>query len=257
MKIWGILLLMLLSAQLHAQQVNGILLDKNTGYPVPGAVVKKGNSIQLTASNGSFVLTNAKSGDSVRVTLIGYKVYYFALGMPGRDTIRVYLTPNSIALRSVNIQALRDRKLDSLQNRREFASIFGYKQPTLYDIFTKVDPYAYSPNNYIMASNSTAALAGIDVLSAVALLTKHKAPTSKLHDLAVNQEQLNYVDERFSKQKITSITKLQGDSLTNFIYFYRPSIQALKQMKEYDLMVYIKKSYDDFKAGKNKVPVIK
>lgn len=37
-----------------------------------------------------------------------------------------------------------------------------------------------------------------------------------------------------------------GDSLQNFMNAYRPSIEEVKQMTDYQLLLYIKKSYDEF-----------
>jgi len=259
MKLPGLILFMLLSVQLYAQHVNGLVLDKGDGLPIPGAVVKNGNSIQLTSSNGSFTLTNAHPGDSVRITFIGYNPYYLALGASGTDTIRVYLIPGTILLNNVNIRARYDRKIDSLQNRHEFARVFDYKAPTFIDIFDTVDRFAYTPNNYITSGNNTTQLVNVNVLSLISLFGKNKTPASRLHDLAIKQEKLDYIDERFSREKIVTLTKLKGDSLNNFIYLYRPAIDYLKTMKEYDLEIYIKKSYEEYKSGKNpdKVPVLK
>jgi hypothetical protein len=257
MKLTGIILFMLLSVQLYAQQVNGIVLDKATGQPIPGAVVKKGSTIQLSSANGNFTLTSPHIGDSVRFTLLGYQTYYLVLGAPGKDTIRVYLVPNSILLNSVNIRARHDPKIDSLQNRKEFANVFSYTAPTFMDAFVKVDPYAYVPNNYITAPNSTTSLVGIDLLSIAGLFGKNKTPASKLHQLALDNEKINYIDQRFSKEKIVELTNLHGDALADFMYLYRPEIGTLKKMSEYDLVRYIKKSFDQYKAGKPNVPAIK
>ena len=257
MKLPGVILFMLLSVQVYAQQVNGIVLDKATGQPIPGAVIKKASTIQLSSSNGNFTLTNPHIGDSVRFTLLGYQTYYLVLGAPGKDTIRVYLAPNSILLNSVNIHARHDPKIDSLQNRKEFANVFSYTAPTFMDAFVKVDPYAYIPNNYITAPNSTTSLVGIDLLSIAGLFGKNKTPASKLHQLALDNEKINYIDQRFSKEKIVELTNLHGDALVDFMYLYRPEIGALKKMSEYDLVMYIKKSFDQYKFGKPKVPVLK
>ncbi len=62
----------------------------------------------------------------------------------------------------------------------------------------------------------------------------------------LNDEEYNYVDHVFSKEKVQSLTSLKGDSLQNFMNEYRPSIKELKQMTDYQLILYIKKSYDTF-----------
>lgn len=39
---------------------------------------------------------------------------------------------------------------------------------------------------------------------------------------------------------------MQGDSLQDFMDTYRPIITRLKQMNDYDLIIYIKESYTEF-----------
>ena len=59
-------------------------------------------------------------------------------------------------------------------------------------------------------------------------------------------EENTYVDRTFSKQRITELTNLKGDSLLNFMDDYRPTISQAKKMTDYDMVIYIKKSYADF-----------
>jgi hypothetical protein len=50
---------------------------------------------------------------------------------------------------------------------------------------------------------------------------------------------------------------MQGDSLQDFMSTYRPTITRLKQMTDYELLIYIKESYAEFvksyKPGENTV----
>jgi hypothetical protein len=260
MKFLALIFLLMFSLSVNAQRVIGVVLDRNTHELIPHAAVKSGSTIQVTDINGNFFLSDAKPTDTVRVTYIGYQVYYGLVGRHAKDTLKVYLSPIANVLRDVNIRGDRNRKLDSIQNRREFASAFNYKTPTFYDAFNEVNPYEeYHPFNDLERTNTTAQIVNVNMLAVLGLIGKTKTPDSKLHDLVIKDEKLNYVDERFSKKRVQTITKLQSDALADFIYLYRPSIGALKQMSDYDLDVYIKKSYSEYKAGKNpdKRPVVK
>jgi len=252
MKFPGVILFMLLSSQLFAQHnLNGFVLDKANGLPISNATVKKGYATQLTAYDGYFNIASTHFGDTIKIISMGYKPYNLIIGMLRPDTVRVYLEENSIMLNNVTVNSQRNHLLDSMNTRKEFAKIFAYKAPTIADAFLTVDPYAYHPSNYIIANNSTASLVGIDMLSVVGLFVKNKAPDYKLKQLALQDEDAKYVDRRFSKQKITSITGLQGDQLRQFIDQYRPLSSALKTMSDYDVIIYIKKSYAEFsKTGK-------
>lgn len=98
-----------------------------------------------------------------------------------------------------------------------------------------------------MATNSTASIVSVNLLSLVSLLSKKSNdPTSKLQQTLLKDEETAYVDRMFSKQKITTLTSLKGDSLLDFMDDYRPTIKQAKEMTDYEMMLYIKKSYAEF-----------
>ena len=89
-------------------------------------------------------------------------------------------------------------------------------------------------------------LVNVNLLSVISLLSKNKAPETKLQQTLLQDKGNNYVDQRFSKQKIATVTSLKGDSLADFISMYRPTISQTKKMTDYQMILYIKKSYADF-----------
>jgi hypothetical protein len=119
----------------------------------------------------------------------------------------------------------------------------------------KIYSLQYSP-----FQNSTSSLIGVNLLSVIGLLSKKNAPVSKMQKQLIKDEEYNYVDHIFSKEKVQSLTSLKGDSLQNFINEYRPSIKEVKQMTDYQVIIYIKKSYETFiKTYKDEIlpPLIK
>lgn len=242
-----ILLLLLSPAGLLAQQLNGIVLDKNTHQPVPYATVAGANSITSTLIDGKFTIPNISPGDSIKITCIGYKNYKMGFDIFTPKVITIFLQPASILLRDVVVKLKHDPRLDSLRTRKEFASIFAYERPKLKDMFITIDPYVYVPDNYIMATNSTASILSINLLSVVSMLSKKSNdPISKLQQTLLKDEETKYVDRIFSKQKIMGLTKLKGDSLLDFMDNYRPTVKQTKTMNDYEMMLYIKKSYAEF-----------
>jgi len=247
MKLRIILLLLFFPARLFAQQLTGTVLNKNTRQPVPFATVTGGNTITSTAVDGSFSILNMYPGDSVRITSIGYRPYKidFEAATPGN--LIIYMQPAPILLRDVVVKLKHDPKLDSTRTRKEFASVFAYKRPGFKSIFSTVDPFAYVPNNYTNAPNSTASLVSINLLSVINLLSKKSNdPMSKLQKTLLKDEETEYIDRQFSKQKIIKLTNLKGDSLLSFMDDYRPTIQQARKMSDYEMIIYIKESYTDF-----------
>lgn len=246
MKNYVFILLMLVSSAVSAQQIHGFVYDKVSGTPIPNATVRKGKAVAAASYyDGYFNISSAHFGDTIKVTSVGYKPFQTVIGMRYPDTLRVYMEPSSIILNNVDVNARRDVKQDSVNIRKEFSRMFAYKGPAFYDAFVTYNPYEYRPNNYIMATNSTTSLVGIDIGSVVGLFTKNKSADAKLRERLLKDEQTSYAERRFSKQKITAITQLQGDELQSYIEQYRPSVEQLKAMSDYDILVYIKKSYAD------------
>jgi hypothetical protein len=238
--------LLTLPVRLFAQHLSGTVIDRFTKLPVAYANITVGY-LSLSASiTGKFILTDIKQGDVVTISSIGYKPYNFTYNTAEPDTLTVYLEQLSIVLKDVTIRSKHDAKLDSIRNRNDFASIFAYKKPTIKDIFITKSPYVYVPYNYINAPNSTASIVSVNMLSVIGLLSKNKTPESKLQKELLDDEESNYIDRTFSKQKVISITNLKGDSLHDFMDEYRPTLKQVKKMNDYELGLYIRKSYAEF-----------
>jgi hypothetical protein len=246
MKIKFTILAMLFSAQLFAQRMHGIVLDKFTGLAIPNGVIQQGNIVKLSSPSGDFYLPIVHFGDTVRISSMGFKPYKYVVGMRIPDTVKIYLEEGTVMLNNVTVNAQRNTRLDSANVRKEFAKIFAYKPPVFQDAFLTYDPYEYKPDNYITSGHSTASLVGIDLMTVASLFgaaTNHKA---HVRDIALKNEDITYVDTRFSKKLIISTTNLQGDDLRHFMEAYRPAIDDIKKMSDYDLIVYIKKCYAQF-----------
>src|SRR5690606_5322838 len=151
---------------------------------------------------------------------------------------------DSILLKPVQIHIRPNYTKDSLNRRKDFASVFAYKEPSLKDIF--IGKSSVVNRNYQAFQPSTSSLVSVNLLSVISLIGKNKDPKSKLKKKLLKLENENYIDHIFSKEKVRSITSLQGDSLQIFIEKYRPSTGMVSQMTDYELLLYIKRSYKDF-----------
>jgi hypothetical protein len=249
MKLWGILILVLLSAKLFAQNLNGLVVDKSTKQPVAYAEVTISYISTYTSEAGKFNIAKIHPGDTIRITCMNYKPLKFTYHPGNADTI--YLQQISILLRGVSIRAKHDHKVDSIRNRNEFSTIFNYKNPGLKDMFIAKNPYLYVPYNYIDAPNSTASIVSVNLLSLIEILSKNKEQSSKLQKTLLHDEQSNYIERAFSKQKIMAITNLHDDSLQDFMTDYRPTIEQVKKMTDYEMFIYIKTCYVDLKKTYN------
>lgn len=246
MKLFILSFLVFFPAAVWAQRLSGKVIDKQTGLPVVYATISSSNITTVSSYSGQFTLNDVQRADTIRVSCIGYRSFKVAFKDVNTDTLVVYLYQRSIMLRDVNINARHNFRQDSINLRRQFNDVFNYKGPDFKDIFVNVDPYAYTPDTHNQSQNNATMIVNVNLLSLIGLLTKNKAPEGKLQQTLLQDEANNYVDQRFSKQKVASITGMKGDSLSSFIMTYRPTIGQIKKMNDYQVMIYIKKCYAEF-----------
>jgi len=157
----------------------------------------------------------------------------------------------SILLKEVTINGFRNYKQDSLNLRKDFARAFQYKPPGIKDIFIpKAAAFNSTPTPYYKAQNSTASIVSLDVLSLIGFLGRKKASLSKTQKTLLERENANYVNQFFSKEKVQGVTGLKGDSLQHFMQQYRPTTAQINKMTDYELLMYIKKSCQEYRGSK-------
>ncbi len=234
---------------LFAQEVNGVVKDVSSRAPIANAKVITSKSSIFTNGEGIFKLRDVKVGTALAIRIMGYETIELTINGLS-DTLRIYLRQSSITLNEVLVKTKRNYKLDSLDLRKQYASSFVYKGPSFSDMFIGRDPDYDSPFAFTNPK-STASLVSLNLLQVASLFGKKKVQNTRLKQTLIRDEQLNYVDEIFSKEKIKSITGLEGEALIKFMDFYRPSILNLKKMTGYQLTLYIKKSFEEFSKAKS------
>lgn len=250
MKLFLVLLLTLCANRLIAQTANGTVLDAVTRIPISNAQIITANNTILTDTFGKFKLNNIKAGDKFAIRIMGYETSEIVFD--GKiDTMRINLKQTAIVLTEVMIKTARNYKLDSLRLRKEYAAVFAYKAPGFKDMFVNVDP-SYRPPLALVRPNSTASILKFNALSAFSIFGKKNKSTTKFKSILAKGEELNYVDNIFSKEKIADITKLTGKQLIDFMNTYRPSILTIRRMTGYELNIYISKCFLEFEQSKIK-----
>jgi len=245
MKYLVIFSLIITSSQLFAQQqINGQVLDFGSKLPVENAIVRYGDQVAISSNTGKFSLTLKPSVKEIKISKMGYDDQLLSLNNNFKDLI-IFLRPVAINLNDITIYSKRDYLKDSLQLRRDFANVFAYQAPTIKDVLVQKGLRYQTPGSNLV-SNSTSSILSLDVLKTVGLLTKNKSSLSKLKKVQLKDEETNYINNRFSAEKINAITKLEGDSLQRFIEEYRPNVELVRKMNDYEMLMYIKRSYDAF-----------
>ena len=246
LKLSIVLLLMTSCSALYAQQLSGRVLDRNTLQSIPHATIITPEQTTFTSEKGLFTVYGLCRGDTIKITFVGYKPHFLVYSQKATDTIPVYLEQKATSLKSVVIIGKRPTNTDSIKLRKEFAPVFNYKGTTFKDVFMSNSSYIKPYNDFITSTHSTATLVSVNLLQVIDWLGKNKTPTSKLQKTLLRDEQTNYVDQVFSRQKVVELTHLKGDSLQTFMDKYRTSAGVASTMSDYEMMIYIKKCYGEF-----------
>jgi len=231
---------------IYAQQLSGRVLDRNTLQSIPHATIITPKQTTFTSDKGLFTVYNLRRRDTIKITFVGYKPYFLVYSQKVTDTIPVYLEQSTTSLKSVVIIGKRPSNTDSVKLRKEFAPVFAYKGTAFKDVLMPNSSYIKPYNDFITSTHSTATLLSVNLLQVMDWLGKNRSPTTKLQQVLLKDEQMNYVDQVFSRQKVVELTHLKGDSLQTFMDKYRPSAWVARTMSDYEMMIYIKKCYGEF-----------
>jgi CarboxypepD_reg-like domain len=237
-----LLLLSILLASLcsDGQNITGTVVDKTTKLPISGATVSVGFAKIHTNSFGKFEIATPVLNDSLKVVHFAYKTYVIITNK-AITTLFIELQPKVISLNEVVVRGDRDFKKDSINNRIEYAKQFNYTGPKVMDTFTG------NPNK------QPGELISINPLVLIATLTKKSTPEYKFNKILIRDEQADYIDRKFNRGVAAQATGLKGDTLKEFLIRYRPTYQFAKKSTDYEMDIYIKDSYKQFKKERFKV----
>lgn len=222
--------------------VSGTVYDITARKPIEAvAVLSSSGRGAITDSAGRYSLI-VKDNDSVWFSMLGKTTMKYAV-----DTIKNPSEFNvSILIRAAELPEVKVRnnyyKLDSLQNRQDYAKYFNYKKPTL-SIVSASPGYNTTPG----------VTAGFDLDAIINMFRfKYNRSMEALQKRLIQQEQDKYIDHRFSKQFVRKITKLQPPELDSFMIHYRPEYGFLQTVNDLELGYYIEKSFEHYKANRPK-----
>lgn len=202
--------LQVLSPSASAQvTVSGNVYDISKLYAVPGVQVSStSGSSDVTDSTGSYQINVSKT-DSIIFTYNGKSTIKF----PVKDiknyssfdiSLHAQVKQKYKLLNPVTVYT-NTYKFDSIENRNEYAKIFGDEKPGIHS--------TYDPGG--------AAGLDLDALIGMFQFRKNKEQLAFKNRL-LQEEEDRYVDYRFSSRAITRITGLTGDSLEVYKKMYRP-----------------------------------
>ena len=205
--------------QAQTEVVSGFILERGTNTRLADVNVRNLNTRALVKSNsfGVFFI-EASIGDSLSFTKIGYgpvKTVLFTTSDILID-MQAGLTIESVVVSRMSKEA----ELNSLLN--------DYRKKGVYNGGSnKVGTYLNSP-----------ATALYNLFGKEA---KNAKRFSKFVDRELEQTQ---VDRKFNRTLVSELTGLKDDDLQSFMDLYRPGFSTVEHWGQYDLMNYIKNSFE-------------
>jgi hypothetical protein len=230
-----LLFISILSAQalLAQYKVKGTVYDKTRTYPL--------EAVSVMSTSGRFTTTNSEGvyqidvseRDSIWFSYLDKPTVKFPVSkMLDPTRFDLALDVPVTVLPEVKIKP-RDYRLDSIQNRRDYARVFDFRKPNL-ESMTSIGPNG----------------AGIDINELIRTFQFRKnRSTLRFQERLLQQERDKFIDHRFNALLVRRLTGLEGEELKRFMILYRPSYEFTLYTNDYDFQLFIKEAGGRFQKG--------
>lgn len=227
--------MIMLAPSANAQfKIRGTVYDSSRLYPVEAVtVISTGGKGTFTDVNGDYEIEVGEK-DSIWFSYLGKPTVKFpVLKMTDPLHFDISIQVNILVLKGVTVSP-RNYRLDSIQNRRDYAKIFNYERPG-------VRTTTSGPANQVGVGFD------LDEIIRMFQFRKNKNMLAFQRRL-IEQEHDKFIDHRFNKQVVRRLTNLTGPGLDSFMVMYRPTYEFTLLTSDYDFQSYIKKCYEQFRS---------
>lgn len=219
--------------------ISGTVYDISARKPLEAvAVISTSGRGTITDSLGRYSLT-VKTTDSLWFSMINKSTMKYPVDtIKNTSEFNIMIHVRAAELPEVKVRN-RNYRLDSIQNRNDYAKYFNYKKPTV----------RLSENN---SYNPGSMSVGFDLDEIINMFrVKRNRSLEALQKRLVQQEQDKYIDHRFSKPFVRKITKLQSPELEDFMLKFRPDYDFLTILNDLEFGYYIEQCFEQYKNNKN------
>ena len=218
--------------------IKGRVFDISARRPLEAvAVISTSGKGTTTDSLGRYEI-RVSVKDSIWFSMIGKSTMKYPVDtISNNENFDVMIHVRSFDLPDVKVRNSY-YKLDSVQNRKDYAKIFDFKKPGL----RLSENPGYNPGGLTV---------GFDLDEIINMFRfKRNKSIASLQQRLLQQEEDKYIDHRFSPQFVRKITKLNNPELGEFMKEYRPDYEMVQRMNEIELGYFIEKSFEDYKTKK-------
>lgn len=205
----------------------GVVFNKNAAGRIAQALISDLNNKELMMSDdlGAFTI-RASIGDTLLITKSGFTSDKRVI--TNADDLYIYLQP-IIELNQVVIKEM-SKKQELNEVMRQYHS-----QGTFYNGKPPALSFINSP------------LTGFYELFG-------KTPRNARRFAAFTKKEIEYseVHKRYTPELVKNVTKLPDEEVQKFMLVFTPSFEDLKDWNDYELITYIKKSFDYYQKNKDR-----
>ncbi len=215
--------------------VKGTVYDSSRQYALEAVTVMSSSGKgALTDMNGNYQIQVGEK-DSIWFSYLGKPtIRYAVLKMTDPLHFDISLRVNVTVMKNVTVRP-RDYRMDSLQNRRDYAKAFDFQKPGL---------------RPTLGGGPGGVGVGFDLDQIIEMFQFRKNRNmQRFQARLIEEEHEKYVDHKFSKQIVRRLTNLSGERLDSFMAIYRPSYQFAVITSDYEFQSYIKECFAKFQAG--------
>ena len=216
--------------------ISGTVYDSTKLYAVPGVVVKStGGTITITDSLGGYHIS-VKEDDSLSFFYASRPTQKFPVRtipnyMAFDISLQVHIIEKYKVLKEVRVFSNSYRQ-DSLENRSNYAGVFGYHKPGIRSTYTP------------------GASAGLDLDELIKAFQFRKNKEERaFQKRLIEEEQEKYINYRFSTTVIKRVTGLSDQWVEQYRMLYRPSYEFLSMATELEFYEYILSTSAKFKRS--------
>jgi hypothetical protein len=212
-------------------KISGTVYDASRAYPLPSvSVVSTSGSGTTTDSSGRYTIT-VRETDSISFSFLNRPTAKFPVrGIQNVFQFDISLHVPVSELPAVSVRP-RNYRLDSIQNRKDYAKAFDFKKPGI-DVTT-------SPGGGV----------GLDLQEFINMFRfRYNKRMQSFQRRLIEEEQDKFIDHRFNRAITRRITGLSGDSLIHFMKIYRPTYEFTQLSSEYEFLDYIRLASIEYRA---------
>jgi plasmid maintenance system killer protein len=221
------------SSPAQQYKIMGTVYDSSHNYPM--------EAVSVLSTSGKGTLTNSEGYYQIEVNEKD-SIWFSYLNKPTKKfPVLKILNPFQFDISlQINVPLLKEvkilpknYKLDSLQNRMDYAKIFNYQKPKLKTV---------TPQFGVGA--------GFDLDEIINMFRfRRNRSMAAFQQRLLLEEQEKFIDHRFSKALVRRLTLLEGKELDSFMRVFRPSYMFSKLSGDYEFQQYIKTALSRFKKG--------